>query len=210
MGMDHALERPQTYEPERAMRVLIRRICLFATMTIAPIAGFSAFAQGGAADQLFEPILSVLQHPRCQNCHIPGDAPLQHDSGREHTQYVQRGPEGKGAIAFECAACHHDENLPASYGVHAPPGAPNWQLPPPETKMVFIGLSPRALCEAIKDKRVTRGRDLNAMLIHVRDDKLVGWGWNPGGERTVPSVSRADFVAAFEQWMRAGAPCPRR
>jgi hypothetical protein len=109
---------------------------------------------------------------------------------------------------MECAACHHDENLPASYGAHAPPGAPNWQLPPPETKMVFIGLSPRALCEAIKDKRVTRGRDLNAMLIHVRDDKLVGWGWNPGGNRSVPPVSRPAFVAAFEQWMRAGAPCP--
>ena len=94
------------------------------------------------------------------------------------------------------------------HGAHAPPGAPNWQLPPPEAKMVFIGLSPRALCEAIKDKRVTRGRDLNAMLIHVRDDKLVGWGWNPGGERSVPPVSRPALVTAFEQWIRAGAPCP--
>jgi len=41
-----------------------------------------------------------------------------------------------------------------------------------------------------------------------RDDKLVGWGWNPGGDRSVPPVSRPAFVAAFEQWMRASAPCP--
>ena len=190
------------------MLVPSRRFCVIATIAIAPIASVGAFAQGGNADQLFEPIRSVLQHPRCQNCHIPGDAPLQYDSGREHAQFVRRGPQGKGAVAFECAACHHDENLPESYGAHAPPGAPNWQLPPPETKMVFIGLSPRALCEAIKDKRVTHGRDLNAMLIHVRDDKLVGWGWNPGGDRSVPPVSRPAFVAAFQQWMRAGAPCP--
>ncbi len=189
------------------MLLPIHRFCMLATIALTPVASVGSFAQGGNADQLFEPIRAVLQHPRCQNCHIPGDAPLQYDSGREHA-LVQRGPRGKGAVAMECAACHHDENLPVSYGAHAPPGAPNWQLPPPEAKMVFIGLSPRALCEAIKDKRVTRGRDLNAMLIHVRDDKLVGWGWNPGGERSVPPVSRPALVTAFEQWIRAGAPCP--
>jgi hypothetical protein len=47
------------------------------------------------------------------------------------------------------------------------------------------------------------------MLTHVRDDKLVGWGWNPGGDRTVPSISREEFVEAFQQWISAGAPCPR-
>jgi hypothetical protein len=46
------------------------------------------------------------------------------------------------------------------------------------------------------------------MLIHLRDDKLVGWGWDPGGDRSVPPVSRPAFIAAFQQWMRAGAPCP--
>src|SRR5881296_1662576 len=91
----------------------------------------------------FATVQQVFQHPRCQNCHIPGDAPLQYDQGRAHAQNVMRGPRGHGVVAMECAACHHDENLPASYGDHAPPGAPNWHLPPPETKMVFIGLSPR-------------------------------------------------------------------
>ena len=30
-----------------------------------------------AALAAFGTIQTVLQHPRCQNCHIPGDAPLQ-------------------------------------------------------------------------------------------------------------------------------------
>src|SRR5205814_1287689 len=108
-----------------------------------------------AALRSFEVVRAVFQHPRCQNCHIPGDAPLQYDQGRTHAQNVMRGPRGHGVVAMECAACHHDENLPASYGDHAPPGAPNWHLPPPETKMVFIGLSPRELCQVIKDRGAT-------------------------------------------------------
>jgi hypothetical protein len=158
--------------------------------------------------QAFEVVRSVLQHPRCQNCHIPGDAPLQYDRGLVHAQSVMRGPDGRGAVAMRCATCHHDQNLPASYGDRVPPGAPDWHLPPPEARMVFIGLSPRDLCRVIKDRRATRGRDLSAMLAHIRDDKLVAWGWNPGGQRTPPPVAREETVVAFKTWMDAGAPCP--
>jgi hypothetical protein len=156
----------------------------------------------------FEVVRSVLQHPRCQNCHIPGDAPLQGDEGNAHGQYVVRGPAGRGAAAMECTGCHHEQNLPISYGDHAPPGAPKWQLPPPETKMVFIGLSPRDLCGAIKDRRATGGKDLAAMLAHIRDNELVAWGWAPGGQRSLPPATRAETVMAFKTWMDAGAPCP--
>ena len=161
-----------------------------------------------AALRAFEIVRVVFQHPRCQNCHIPGNAPLQYDEGTPHAQNVLSGRDGHGAIAMECVSCHGSDNPPASYGERAPPGAPNWHLPPPAMKMVFIGLSSRALCEIIKNKRETGGKDLPAMLAHVRDDKLVGWGWNPGGIRTVPPVSRQDTVAAFKAWMDAGAPCP--
>ncbi|MEJ7604146.1 MAG: hypothetical protein WKG01_40145, partial [Kofleriaceae bacterium] len=34
----------------------------------------------------FETVRAVLQHPRCQNCHPAGDAPLQGDEGRLHLQ----------------------------------------------------------------------------------------------------------------------------
>jgi hypothetical protein len=177
-------------------------------------AGFidAAIAQTPPADdglRAFEIVRSVLQHPRCQNCHIPGDGPLQGDAGRPHDMNVMRGPVGLGAVAMECSGCHQPQNLPASYGDHVPPGAPNWRLPPPQTRMVFINLSPRELCQNIKSPNFTGGRDLAAMMLHIRDDKLVAWGWAPGGQRSVPPATRAETVAAFKTWMDAGAACPQ-
>lgn len=158
----------------------------------------------------FETIRKVFQHPRCQNCHIPGDAPLQFDEGRPHGQNVVRGPEGKGHAALQCATCHGAANPPAAYGAHVPPGAPNWHLPPPEHKMVFIGLKAPELCALIKDPKATNGKDLPAMLEHVTNDKLVLWGWDPGVGRNPVDVPHAEFVAAFREWIDKGAHCPTR
>lgn len=184
---------------------------LFATIILAT--GFSAgaiaqTAQRDGALRAFEVVRSVLQHPRCRNCHISGDVPLTGDEGVEHDQFVVRGPRGRGAAASECSSCHLNRSLPVSYGVNAPPGSPDWHLPPPETKMVFNGLSPRELCTSIKSRRATGGKNLAAMLTHIRDNKQVAWGWAPGGLRTVPPATRAETVAAFRTWMQAGAPCP--
>ena len=157
----------------------------------------------------FEAIRAVLQHPRCQNCHIPGDAPLQFNEGRVHGQNVRRGPEGKGAPGLACGTCHSSANPPASYGAHIPPGAPNWHLPPPERKMVFIGLSSADLCRTIKNTKANGGKDLAALLEHVNHDKLVLWGWDPGVGRDPVSTPHPEFVAKFKQWVDAGAPCPK-
>ena len=35
----------------------------------------------------FEVVRSVLQHPRCQNCHIPGDSPYMDDAETRHEQH---------------------------------------------------------------------------------------------------------------------------
>jgi len=158
----------------------------------------------------FETVRQVFQHPRCQNCHIPGDAPLQFDDGRTHGQNVKRGPEGQGAAGLPCTTCHQTKNLPASLGPNMPPGAPNWHLPPARTPMVFIRLTPAQLCATIKDPQKTRGKDLPAMLDHVTHDELVGWGWDPGAGRAPVPVPRAEVTAAFRTWMDAGAPCPAR
>ena len=160
------------------------------------------------AVQAFSVVQKVLQHPRCQNCHIPGDAPLQFDQGLVHSQNVRRGPEGKGARGLACSACHSTENPPASYGAHMPPGAPSWQLPPPEHKMVFIGLSTGELCRGLKNQKENGGKDMAALLDHVSHDKLVLWGWDPGAGRAPVDVPHDAFVAAFQRWADAGAPCP--
>jgi len=91
-----------------------------------------------------------------------------------------------------------------------PPGAPNWHLPPPEVKMVFIGLSAGDLCRTIKNPDKNGGRELADSLKHVSEDKLVLWGWNPGLGRAPVDVPHAEFVAAFRRWADAGGPCPSR
>jgi hypothetical protein len=156
----------------------------------------------------FETVRAVLQNPRCQNCHIPGDAPLQFDAGLPHQQNVLRGPDGSGSAGLQCATCHSVANPPASYGAHMPPGAPNWHLPPPETKMVFIGLSSGEVCRTLKDPKRNGGKDFAALQKHVASDKLVLWGWSPGVGRDAVPVSHAEFVAKFKTWIDAGAPCP--
>lgn len=155
----------------------------------------------------FETVKQVLQHPRCQNCHIPGNAPLQYDQGQVHGLNVQRGPDGNGAPGLQCTTCHGEANPPASYGQHVPPGAPGWHLPPPDRKMVFIGLSSGDLCRGLKDMKANGGKDLAALDKHVSSDKLVLWGWNPGPGRTPVSIPHATFVAKFREWVAAGAPC---
>ena len=61
----------------------------------------------------FETVRVVLQNPRCQNCHIPGDAPLQLDAGVTHAQNVLRGKDGKGSSGLACATCHGSVNPPS-------------------------------------------------------------------------------------------------
>ena len=177
---------------------------------VAALGGAAPKADAASGLAAFETVRKVFQHPRCQNCHIPGDAPLQFDEGRAHGQNVKRGLEGQGAAGLPCATCHQSKNLPASFGANMPPGAPNWHLPPAGTPMVFIRLTPAQLCAAIKDPKATKGKDLPAMLEHVTHDELVGWGWDPGVGRAPVPVPRAELTAAFRTWMDAGAPCPSR
>jgi len=154
--------------------------------------------------QAFEAVAGVLQSPRCVSCHIPGDAPLQGDDGHRHAMNVKRGSDGRGTPALRCATCHQDANTPAE---HAPPGAPDWRLPPPEARMAWQGLSNEALCVQLKDPARTGGRDLAGLEAHLRDDTIVGWSFQPGPGRTPPPLTRAELVARFTQWKDAGAPC---
>ena len=170
-----------------------------------------AWAQDQAqAVRAFETVREVLQHPRCQNCHIPGNAPLQYDQGLPHAMNVQRGRDGLGAVAMNCSSCHQTRNLPAEYGLRSPPGAPNWHLPPENMKMVFINLPSAELCRVIKDPKRNGGKTPEQLVEHVAEDKLVGWGWEPGGTRAPVPVPRAQFVAAFKEWVSAGMPCAAR
>ncbi len=167
-------------------------------------------AHASQADGLvaFETMRGVFQHPRCQNCHPAGDAPLQGDAGQVHNQNVLRGPGGTGVAGLLCTTCHGAANPPASYGGHIPPGTQEpWRMPSPNQPMVFVGQTPRALCEQLKDPARNGGRDLAALRSHL-DSPLVTWAWTPGAGRAPVPTPRADFLKAFETWASAGAPCP--
>lgn len=156
----------------------------------------------------FETVRAVFQHPRCQNCHPAGDAPLQGDDGRVHSMNVQRGPTGHGMVGAECTTCHGPANPPSNYGLHVPPGViQGWHMPKPEEKLVFVGMTPRALCEQTKDPARNGGKDMAALRKHL-EDPLVTWGWNPGFGRAPVSTPYATFIAAWDTWAAVGAPCP--
>ena len=156
----------------------------------------------------FATVRAVLQHPRCQNCHPAGDAPLQGDEGRVHAMNVQRGPTGHGMAGAECTTCHGPANPPSNYGLHVPPGViEGWHMPKPEEKLVFVGLEPRALCEQVKDPARNGHKDMAALRKHL-DTPLVTWGWDPGFGRAPVSTPYATFISAWETWAAAGAPCP--
>jgi len=172
----------------------------------------SAPAENGPAREqglvAFETVRTVLQHPRCQNCHPAGDAPLQGDDSHAHQQNVQRGPEGRGVVGMECTTCHGPANPSSKYGEHIPPGnAEGWHMPTPAMKLVFVGVAPRALCEQIKDPARNGGKDLAALRKHL-DSPLVTWGWDPGFGRAAVPIARDQFLAAWETWAKAGTPCP--
>jgi hypothetical protein len=171
-----------------------------------PATKATASAAAAASDgALFIELVSVLRHPRCLNCHSRGDFPRQGDDGHPHAMNVRRGPEGHGVTAEECSTCHQDHNLA---GAHMPPGAPHWGLPPPTTPMTWEGLSDAEICRSIKNPKRNRNRNLNQLVEHLTEDKLVGWGWNPGEGRTPIPMSQEEFAAKVKRWQAAGAPCP--
>jgi hypothetical protein len=171
---------------------------------INPAHNSRAATDGG---ELFAAFVPVLRHPRCMNCHSQGDFPRQGDDGHPHTMNVRRGPDGLGVTAEKCSTCHQDHNLT---GAHLPPGAPGWHLPPPSLPMIWQGLTDVQLCESIKDPKQNKGRNIDQLVEHLTEDKLVMWGWNPGEGRTPVPMPHDEFSAKVKQWQSAGAPCPSR
>jgi hypothetical protein len=170
------------------------------TATLGALAAVIAVAASAQATHPFSPVQSVLQSPRCMNCHPAGDAPLQTDLSRPHKQNIKRTFPTLGG---SCATCHQEANTP---GKNMPPGAPHWGLPPKE--MVFEGKTARQLCTDLKDPAKNGNRSLADLKAHVAHDPLVLWGFAPGDGRTLPPLTHAQFVAAFDAWAAQGGPCP--
>ena len=173
------------------------------------LAAFDAAAQSevperdSAAAAAFEAIVPVLHNPRCMNCHSTGDFPRQGNDSHQHTMQVRRGPEGQGLNAVKCGTCHQDHNVA---GVHTPPGAPEWHLPPPETPMIWEGLTDGQLCQLLKDPKQNGHRTVQQIVEHM-STPLVLWGWHPGEGRAPVPMPFSEFLAKVTDWAAKGAAC---
>ncbi len=157
----------------------------------------------------WEKVHAVFAHPRCANCHVEDDHPRwsgpEFQAARYHGFNVRRGEDGSGFgnAGLRCTTCHFDSN---SSVLHGPPGAEGWHLAPAE--MVWWQKSSAEICAQIKDPARNGGRTLDEVAVHVRDDKLVAWGWAPGPGREPAPGSAGETYEAIKNWIAAGAPCP--
>lgn len=187
----------------------MRRLALVVALCVAGMAHAAdaqTAKQRAAGVAAFEAMTPALHHPRCLVCHSTGDYPRQGDDLHRHIMDVRRGPKGEGADPVHCSTCHQTHNLE---GMHRPPGAPDWHLPPPEDPLIWEGLSDRALCELIADPKRNGGRDAKGIEAHMHTP-LVEWGWNPGEGRRPVSMPKETFLRDVHVWTAAGMPCPAR
>ena len=173
--------------------------------TLQPVSAFAAIKdKNERAVALFVEAGKVLQSPRCMNCHPAGDRPTQTDRMVPHQPLVVRGDGGMGAPGgLVCSTCHHEANFDPA-GV---PGHPLWHLAPIE--MAWQGKTLGQICTQIKDREHNGGKDMAALIKHMSEDSLVGWGWHPGAGRTPAPGTQKQFGELIKAWADAGAGCPQ-
>jgi hypothetical protein len=186
------------------MRRGLGLVAVLAAVSTVPAAGQTADQRAQSA-AIFSKMATVMQYPRCMNCHTTTAFPRQGDDRHRHTMNVMRGPDDCGAAGLHCSTCHHATNQRAS-GV---PGAPDWHLAP--LRMAWDGLSAGELCRALFDP-AHGGMKPDGLVAHFRTG-LVRWAWSPGVDahgrpRTSPPIAYANFMALTRAWIASGAVCP--
>src|SRR2546428_14027145 len=98
---------------------------------IAPFIAVLSLASGRSATAQtaepapFDPVASVVMHPRCMNCH-QDESPRQTDAATIHRPLVVRGKDGHGASTQPGQTCHQATNSADGFV----PGVATWPLPP--------------------------------------------------------------------------------
>ena len=154
--------------------------------------------------QAFQRAAAVLRHPRCINCHVPGDSPQFGSPGEAHPMHVKRGLDGGGTAVLRCNTCHQETNADI---LHGPPGSKEWRLPSPKARMSWVGLNDQQLCRAIIDSKTNGGMSRASITHHMETDPRVLWAWDPGPGRERPPMSQREFVALIRTWIEKGAAC---
>ncbi|WP_245455078.1 hypothetical protein [Mesorhizobium sp. M9A.F.Ca.ET.002.03.1.2] len=122
-------------------------------------------------------------------------------AGRAFMPSMSSGADGSGFgdPRLPCATCHFSSN---SNALHGPPSAENWRLTLGET--AWLGKSSAKIWVQIKDPVRDGGRSLQHVALHVRNDRLVGWGWAPRSDRgPAPARPKRPIRRLKTGWWRA-------
>ena len=183
------------------------RASTVASAVLAIIGIGAAFGQAGTDREsslaAFKQIAQVMRSPRCMNCHTAAEYPRQGNEGRRHDQLVVRGSDGHGAAPMLCSACHQDSNSPDGYV----PGASDWQMAP-RSMSWERARGDKELCNGLLDKTRNGNRLAKGIVIHMTNDPLVQWAFEPGRRRTPPPIGQEEFHALLQRWVATGAACP--
>jgi hypothetical protein len=177
-----------------------------AMLTVAT--GNAAAQNAGVKDplKLFEPMMTTLNSPRCQNCHggvnaITGD---NHPGGA--IDDVPLDSNGDMQVAdgtnSACLTCHDEADTST--------GDSAWRLAP--HALTFVGKDTPAMCEQMRQRNgLTTGdpEQFDAFLRHVSNDQLIGFAFE--GRRGMtdntpdpPPTTRSAFVDQATHWLNEG------
>jgi hypothetical protein len=179
-------------------------------------------AQGGGAVndplQLFEPMMPVLTHERCANCHGGVDvfSDQSHGGGALEKSDVPLNAKGdmlpgqSGNSTCTQSACH-DEDAANSV----------WRLAPKQ--MSFVGKDALALCKQMRQENGLATGDpaaFDAFMSHIENDPLIGFAFEgyraqldnmpdpaknqPGDAEPPTMMDRATFAQLATRWLDAG------
>ena len=125
----------------------------------------------------------------------------EHHTGAPRVQNPGEGVESTGVSGT--SGCDRGRRLPPGSVAHA-------AAPVVEPGSASVVAAPAGLCRVLKDPKRNAGKTPEQLVKHVAEDKLVLWGWEPGGQRAPVSVPHSQFVGAFKDWVSGGMPCPAR
>ncbi len=180
----------------------------------------AVYAQSGAVSdplQLFEPMMPVLTHERCSNCHGGVDvfSDQSHGGGalpKNEVPLDNKGdmlPGDQGNATCTKSACHDED---ASNSV--------WRLAP--KRMSFVGKDALTLCKQMREENGLATGDpaaIDAFKRHIENDQLIGFAFegyraqldnmpdpakDQADDAEPPPMDREAFLKLAARWVDEG------
>jgi hypothetical protein len=74
--------------------------------------------------------------------------------------------------------------------------------------MIWQGFTDSQICQSIKYPKQNKNRNIEQLVEHLTEDKLVMWGLNPLRGPNSHLHSHDEFASKVKARQAAGAPCP--